>query len=346
VVGGAAARSAKTTATADVCVLLPDTKTSVRYEQFDRPFIAAALKKAGVSHIITNALGDAQKQRSQADQCLANGAKVLIFDQLDAGSGAAIHSAARAAGAKVIDYDRLVVGGPKVSADYYISFDNVKVGKLIGAGVVAAMKQKGILGAGKKPVVAYLNGGPTDNNATLFKKGYASVIDPLFKGGKATKGPDQAVPDWDNQRARTIFEQMLVRTGNKIDAVAAANDGLANAVVTALKAKKLNPIPVGGQDATAGGVQNIISGWQSGTVYKPIKVEADAAAALAIALIKGSPVKTNGTVNDGKKNVPSILLTPTWVTSQNFTVLFKDGHLKRKDVCQGVYVKYCQKPVR
>ena len=137
------------------------------------------------------------------------------------------------------------------------------------------MKAKGMLGAGKKPVIAYLNGGPTDNNSKLFKQGYAGVLDPLIKSGKAAKGPDQGVPAWDNQKARTIFEQMLVKTGNKIDAVAAANDGLANAVVTALKAKKLSPIPVSGQDATAQGAQNIISGWQSGTVYKPAKVEAD-----------------------------------------------------------------------
>ena len=148
----------------------------------------------------------------------------------------------------------------------------------MGQGVKAAMTAKGLLSGGNKPVIAYLNGGPTDNNSKLFKQGYASVLDPLIKSGKATKGPDQGVPAWDNQKARTIFEQMLVSTGNKIDAVAAANDGLANAVVTALKAKKLSPIPLSGQDATAQGVQNIISGWQSGTVYKPAKIEAPAAA--------------------------------------------------------------------
>src|SRR4029079_17749178 len=128
------------------------------------------------------------------------------------------------------------------------------------------------------------------------------ILDPLIKSGKATKGPDQGVPEWDNQKARTVFEQMLVKTGNKIDAVAAANDGLANAVVTALKAKKLGQIPLSGQDATAQGAQNIISGWQSGTVYKPAKVEANGAVAVAVAVLGGGKPKTNGTTNNGKGN--------------------------------------------
>ena len=220
-----------------------------------------------------NAEGDAQRQRSQADQCLANGAKVILMTSLDPGSGCAIIKAATARKVKTIDYDRLNTGCK--GANYYVSFNNPTVGRFMGQGVKAAMTAKGLLGAGKKPVIAYLNGGPTDNNSKLFKQGYASVLDPLIKSGKATKGPDQGVPQWDNQKARTIFEQMLVSTGNKIDAVAAANDGLANAVVTALKAKKLSPIPLSGQDATAQGVQNIISGWQSGTVHKPAYVEAN-----------------------------------------------------------------------
>ena len=212
---------------------------------------------------------------------------------------------------------------------------------LMGQGVKAAMTAKGLLGAGKKPVIAYLNGGPTDNNSKLFKQGYAGVLDPLIKSGKATKGPDQGVPQWDNQKARTIFEQMLVSTSNKIDAVAAANDGLANAVVTALKAKKLKPIPLSGQDATAQGAQNIISGWQSGTVYKPAKVEAPAAAALAVALLKGGSPKVNGTTNNGVRNVPSVLTTPIWITKANINLLYKDGQLKKSEVCVGSYKQYC-----
>ena len=170
---------------------------------------------------------------------------------------------------------------------------------------------------------------------------YAGVLDPLIKSGRAEKGPDQGVPAWDNQKARTIFEQMLVRTSNQIDAVAAANDGLANAVVTALKAKKLDPIPLSGQDATAQGAQNIISGWQSGTVYKPAKIEANAAALAAIALLRGGKVKVNGRTDNGVRNVPSILANPIWITKRNINVLYKDGQLKKSEVCVGSYKKFC-----
>ena len=259
-VGGATAGSAKSTATtADICVLLPDPKSSVRWETQDRPALVAAFRKAKVTYVINNADGDAQKQRTQADQCLANGAKVVILVSLDAGSSLAIERAAVAKQAKVIEYDRQV--GKGSPASIYISFDGRAVGVLQGRGVVAGLRASGKYG--QKPVIAKLNGGETDNNSFLFKGGYDSVLDPLIKNGTFTKGPDQFVPGWDNQKARTIFEQMLVSTGNKIDGVAAANDGLANAVVTALKAKKLKSIPLSGQDATAQGVQNIISGWQS-----------------------------------------------------------------------------------
>jgi D-xylose transport system substrate-binding protein len=337
-VGAAFAKSGKAQADADACVLLPDSKSSVRWETQDRRFLAAAFKAAGVTYSIVNAEGDAQRQRSQADQCLLNNAKVILLVNLDSGSARAIQNAAAAKNVKVIDYDRLTLGGRTA---YYVSFNNPEVGKLMGTGVVADMKKKGILSAGKKPVIAYLNGGPTDNNSKLFKQGYAGVIDPLFKSGKATKGPDQSVPGWDNQKARTIFEGMLAKTSNKIDAVAAANDGLANAVVTALKAKKLNPIPVSGQDATAGGVQNVISGWQSGTVYKSIKLEANAAAQVAINIIKNRPVKTNGKTSDGRRNVPSVLLKPIWITKNNYELLFTDGFLKKSEVCRGEYKQFC-----
>ena len=144
---------------------------------------------------------------------------------------------------------------------------------LQGKGVVAGLKANGMYG--KKPVVAELNGGQDDNNSYLFKGGYDSVLKPLYKNGTFKKGPDQFVPDWDNQKAGTIFEQMLVKTSNKIDGVAAANDGLANAVVVALKAHKLKPIPLSGQDATPQGVQNIISGWQTMTVWKDTRQARD-----------------------------------------------------------------------
>jgi len=334
------AGSSKSSAEAKACVLLPDTKSSVRWQTQDSPTFKAAFKARGISATVVNAEGDAQRMISQADQCLANGAKVVLVTSLDAGSGCKIISNARARGAKVIDYDRLNTGCK--GADYYVSFDNVTVGTFMGKGVQAAMVAKGLFtSGGSKPVIAYLNGGPTDNNSKLFKQGYASILDPLIKAGKATKGPDQGVPQWDNQKARTVFEQMLVKTGNKIDAVAAANDGLANAVVTALKAKKLKAIPLSGQDATAQGAQNIISGWQSGTVYKPAKVEATGAVKVAVALLAGGKPVTNGRTNNGKGNVPSFLATPTWITKKNINILYKDGQLKKSEVCIGTYKIYC-----
>ena len=134
---------------------------------------------------------------------------------------------------------------------------------------------------------------------------------------------------------------MLVKTGNKIDAVAAANDGLANAVVTALKAKKLQPIPVSGQDATAQGAQNIISGWQSGTVYKPAKVEANGRPRSRSRCSRAGRPKTNGTTNNGMRNVPSFLATPIWITKANINRLYTDGQLKKSEVCIGSYKQYC-----
>ena len=312
------------------CVLLPDTKSSARYELFDRPCLLKAFKAAGVAATVVNAQGDAQKQRSQADDCTANGAKVVLLDALDPASGAAITNAVVSAGAKVIDYDRLV---PKSKASYYVSFDNVKVGKLQGKGLAAALKGK------KGAVVAELNGGITDNNAKLFKQGYDSVLNPLYKKGilkKASAG-DQWT-DWDPVKGQSIFEQMLARNANRIDGVLSANDGLAGAVVATLKAKGLKPIPLTGQDATPTGVQYIIAGWQTGTVYKSVKKEAAAAAQAAIALIKGKSVKTNGKVS----GTPSVLLTPVWITKHNYKLLFRDGFVKKSQVCVGSYKQFCK----
>jgi D-xylose transport system substrate-binding protein len=337
IVGGALAggQGAKQGAK-DLCFLLPDPKTSKRWETQDRPAFIAAAKKAGVSYVITNAGGDAQLQRSQADQCLANGAKVVILVSLDFGSSIAIERAAKAKGAKIIEYDRQVVGG---IGNIYISFDGKKVGVLQGKGVVKGLKANGKYD--DKPVVARLNGGPTDNNAHLFKAGYDSVLNPLFKRGIFVAGPDQFVPAWDNQKARTIFEQMLVRTGNRIDAVAAANDGIANAVVTALKAKKLKAIPLSGQEATEPGVQNIISGWQSMTVWKDQRLLATEAVRASIALMAGKKPRTTGTVPNKGKRTPAYIFPLVSITKGNYKVLFTSGYLKRKNVCRGEFAKYC-----
>jgi D-xylose transport system substrate-binding protein len=322
---------------ADVAVLLPDTKSSVRWEQFDRPYLDKALTAAGISHTIVNAQGDPTTQKTQAEQAITNGAKVILLVDLDPGSGAAIISSAHAKGVKVIDYDRLTLGG---GADFYVSFNNQRVGELQGQGLVGCIKAEGLT----KPVVAELNGSPTDNNATLFAKGYNSVLDPLYANGTLVKGPNQAVPDWDNQQALTIYEQMLQRTSNKINATLAANDGLANSVISAETARKLKYVPVTGQDATAAGIQHILAGQQCMTVYKAVKLEADAAAKAAIALDKGQPPPSNGSVQNGSKTTPAQLETPVAVTTKNIqSTVIKDGFLKASDICTGQYAAMCTK---
>ncbi|MBV8257231.1 MAG: substrate-binding domain-containing protein [Actinobacteria bacterium] len=324
-------------ASAQVCVLLPDTKSSVRWVQFDAPAMAAAFKKAGVSAMITNALNDPEKQKSQAQACLAAGAKVVIETALDNGSAAAIEKLFTEKGGKAIDYDRQVTGG---TASVYVTFDGKAVGEAQANGIVAAMKANGTYS--KKPVVAELWGGPTDQNAFWFKSGNDAVLNPLFSSGALTKGPQQFVPDWDANNASTIFSQMLVKTNNKIDAVLAANDNIAGAVVADLKAKHLKPIPLSGQDATPQGVQYILAGWQTGTVYKYVPDEANAAAAAAVALVKGQTPKSNGFRKNGSKNEPTLALPVIWITKANYTRLFTDKFLKKSDVCVGAYAQYCK----
>src|SRR5919108_5995147 len=192
-----------------VAVLLPDSKSSVRWETVDRPFLQQAFEAAGVESEIQNAEGDKATQQQQAEQAITNGAKVILLVNLDSGSGAAIEANAASQGVKVIDYDRLTLKSPNV--DYYVSFDNEQVGKLQGQGLVDCMGDK------QGAEVAVLNGSPTDNNATLFKNGYDSVINPKFESGEWTEVADESVPEWDNQRALTIFEQMLQKAGNQID---------------------------------------------------------------------------------------------------------------------------------
>jgi D-xylose transport system substrate-binding protein len=321
-----------------VCFLLPDTKTSIRWEQFDRPAMEKALKASGVTYTINNSQGDPQKQRTQADQCLANGVKVLIIAPIDSGSAAAIEKAAKAKGVASIDYDRQVEGGV---AALYVSFDNHVVGVLQGQGVVNGLKANGKYS--QHPVVAELNGGQEDANSFLFKGGYDSILKPLYANKTFTKGPDQFTPAWDNQKAGTIFEQMLVKTSNKIDAVAAANDGLANAVVVALKAHKLKPIPLSGQDATPLGVQNIISGWQTMTIFKDVRKLAVVAAKAATQIVKGQPLTTTGTIKTKGRGIEkTILLAPQSITKANYKLLFTSGFLKKSDVCNGTYAQYCK----
>jgi D-xylose transport system substrate-binding protein len=318
-----------------IAVLLPDTQSSKRWEAFDRKYLDQAFTAAGIKHTIVNAQGDPTTQRTQADQALTNGAKVILLVDLDPGSGKSIITLAHSRGAKVVDYDRLTLGG---GADYYVSFDNVTVGKLQGQGLVKCIQQQGI----KSPVVAELNGSPTDNNATLFAQGYNSVLDPMYANGTFKKGPNQSVPDWDNQKALTIFEQMLARTKNNIQAVLSANDGLANSVISAETARKLKYVPVTGQDATAEGIQHILAGQQCMTVYKAVKREADAASKVAIALAKGQTPSAPSTVKNGSAQTPAVLLTPVPVTKKNINqTVIKDGFLTKSEICVGQFAKFC-----
>jgi len=334
VVSGATASTAKKSAGIQVCGLMPDTKTSVRWEQFDKPALIKSFKAAHISARVVNAQGDPQKQKTQADQCISDGAKVLIIAPIDSGSAAGIEKAAKAKGVQSIDYDRQVEGG---SAALYASFNNRVVGVLQGKAVANALKGK------KGAVVAELNGGQEDANAFLFKGGYDSILKPLYKSGALKAGPDQFVPGWDNQKAGTIFEQMLIKTGNKIDGVAAANDGIANAVVVALKAHKLDPIPLSGQDATTQGVQNIISGWQTMTVFKDVRKLAAAAAKAAVAIVKGKTIPTTGVVHTKGRGIEkAYLIPPQSITKANYKLLFTSGFLKRGDVCNGDYTQYCK----
>ncbi|MGH2967970.1 MAG: sugar ABC transporter substrate-binding protein [Solirubrobacteraceae bacterium] len=316
-----------------VAVLLPDSKSSVRWETVDRPFLGEAFKAAGIEATITNAEGDKATQQQQAEQAITNGATVLLLVNLDSGSGAAIAANAKGQDVKVIDYDRLTLDG---DSDYYVSFDNEKVGQLQGQGLVDC------LGSKADAQVAVLNGSPTDNNATLFKKGYDSVINPKFEAGEWKEVDDQSVPEWDNQKALTIFEQMLEKAGNKVDGVLAANDGLGNAAISAIKQRKLDQIPVTGQDATLQGIQNIVAGDQCMTVYKAIKKEADAAAKLAIALAKGETPTAPDSINNGTKPVPSVFLDPVAVTKDNIgEYLGEPDFPKKEEICAGKLASAC-----
>jgi len=333
VTSGAGASVGSKKASVQVCVLLPDTKSSVRWVQFDAPDFAKALKAAGVTYSITNALNDPQKQKAQAQACLAAGAKVVVETALDNGSAASIEKLFTSKGLKAIDYDRQVTGG---TASVYVTFDGKAVGAAQANGILAALKGK------TKPVVAELWGCQCDTNAAWFKSGNDDILNPLFKKGTITKGPQQFVPAWSaNGEANGVFAQMLVKTNDKIDGVVAANDNIAGAVVAQLKAKHLKPIPLSGQDATVEGAQYIISGWQTGTVYKPVPVQANAAALAAIALLHGKKPATTTVRNNGKKNVPTVALPVTWITKKNVNKLYQDKFIKRSDVCVGQFKKYC-----
>jgi len=325
-------------------VLLPDTTTSTRYVQYDAPYLKQAFETAGLSpdqFTIQNAQGSASTMQTQADAMISGGATVLLVDPLDPGSGAAIESKAEAAGAKVIDYDRLVTGGP---ADrYYVSFDNVKVGSLIGQGEVDCITAWNV----SKPNILIMNGDPSDNNAKLFAQGYHSVLDPKFTDGSYVKVGEPA-GTWTPSVAATTFQQQQTAHKN-INAVVTPNDDNANAVISVLKSNKTpaKTFPTTGQDASLPGLQNILTGYQCGTVYKPIYLEAQAAAALALYLRAGvtpPPTLVNAKTTDSEigKDIASVYTTPIWVTSENMNdTVVKDGAVTTEKLCAGAVASAC-----
>ena len=324
----------------NVAVLLPDTQSSARYVSFDAPYLTKAFEAAGLSSDqfqVENAQGSTQTMQTQAEAAITNGATVLVIDPLDSGSGAAIEANAVQQGVKVIDYDRLTLNG---KASYYISFNNVGVGKLLGKGLTDCVSAWKVA----SPQVAEMDGDPTDNNATQFAQGYNSVLNPLYKKGTFKKVSNPA-GTWDNQKALTNFEQQYTAHPN-INSVLAANDGLANSVISVLKNNQIpsKKVPTTGQDATLQGLQNILADFQCMTVYKPVYVEAQAAVATALYLRAGKTVPkslVNAKTNNKQINVPSILLTPVSVTTANMnSTVVKDQFVSASALCAG-YTAQC-----
>lgn len=312
-------------------VILPDTESSVRWESADRPALTAAFEEAGVEFDIQNAEGDAARMTQIADTMIGEGVTVLAIVNLDSESGAAIQEKAASQGVATIDYDRLTLGG---TAEYYVSFDNTVVGELQGQGLADCLGDE-------DAKIVYLNGSPTDNNATLFAEGAHSVLDEM---SNYTVVGEQAVPDWDNEQAATIFQQLYTAADGEVDGVLAANDGLGGAAISILEGNgQAGEVPVTGQDATVEGLQNVLAGTQCMTVYKSATQEAEALAEVAIALANGEDAETTGTTVDSSDDseVPSILLEPQAITKDNVSDVIEDGGQKAEDVCTGEFADLC-----
>jgi D-xylose transport system substrate-binding protein len=327
-----------------VAVILPDTVTSARYTEFDAPYLTQALGMAGLSSSqisVQNAQGSDATEFSLAQTAITEGASVLIMDPLDHGVGTRIESYAKSHGVAVIDYDRLTLGG---SRGYYVSFNNVLVGTKIGQGFVACAAAWHV----SKPNVLVMKGDPTDNNATLFAQGYLGVLNPFFSSGKYVKAGEPA-GTWTPSVALSEFQQNFTAHKN-INSVLVPNDANAAPIIHYLQTKgvKAKTFPVTGQDATTIGLQNILAGYQCGTAYKPIYLEAQAATALAIYLRAGKTPPAslvNGSTNDSKSNtsVPSVLLTPKWVTTANMaSTVVADKFVTVAQLCVGQYTQLCK----
>jgi D-xylose transport system substrate-binding protein len=319
-----------------VGVILPDTTSSARYTQYDAPLLTKAFQAAGVKADIQNAQGDNAKFVSIAQSMIAEGVKVLLIDPADPATGISVEASAKAAGIKVIDYDRVNLGG---TGDYYVSFDNPSVGKLQAQGLLDCLKAGGKTSAAQ---VIMLNGGTDiDNNAVQFKAGAHEVLDAAAKAGTIKIAQEIDVSKWDNATAATDFQQLLTRNGGKVDGVLAANDGIGGAAIGILKSKSLK-IPVTGQDASVQGLQYVLTGDQCMTVFKDVAKEADAASKLAIALVKGDTAAANAladkTLHDdkGSRDIPYVLLVPTAVTKANIKDVVTAGAVTKADLCKGV----------
>jgi D-xylose transport system substrate-binding protein len=320
-----------------IAVLLPDSKSSARWETADRRFFKEAFKAAGLSgddYLINNAEGDPAVQRTQAEQAVTQGAKVILLVNLDSGSGAAIIDSAKAQGVTMIDYDRLTVGG---DADYYVSGDATEAGRLQARGLMEDLKDT------PNASLAILDGAPTDSFATDLKKGYTEVLE--SEGTDLEVAAEQAVPGWDSQKALTIYGQMLQAAKRPFDGTLAANDTIANATISARKARELDPVPTSGLDATPEALQHILAGEQSFTVYFSIKDQATKAANLAVQIARGEkPTGITTEVDNGKGKVPTILLDPLTIRKDNIAdTVIADDFASWDDVCVGDYEKYCPK---
>ncbi len=328
----------------NVAAILPDTVSSARYTEFDAPYLSEALAAAGLApsqFSVVNAQGSDATELADAQEAITKGASVLIMDPLDSGVGASIESYAKSHGVDVIDYDRLTLGG---SREYYDSFNNVEVGTLIGNGFVACATAWHVA----KPDIIVMRGAPTDNNATLFAEGYDAVLQPHFADGSYIDAANPA-GTWDPPTAESEFQQAF--TAHKgVNAVLTPNDENAAPIVHYLQTQGVKPdtFPVTGQDATLVGLQNILSGYQCGTVYKPIYLEAQAAVALAMYLRAGKTPPAslvNGQTKDSVENkeVPSVLLTPEWVTTANMNAtVIADQFVPAQQLCVGSFVAACK----
>jgi D-xylose transport system substrate-binding protein len=326
-----------------VAAILPDTVSSTRYVEFDAPDITKALQTAGLSSsdfVVQNALGSDATELTDAQTDITNGATVLMMDPLDSGVGAQIETYAKAHGVAVIDYDRLTLSGSRA---YYVSFNNVEVGKMIGQGLVSCIASWKVA----KPQVVVMHGAATDNNATLFAQGYDAVLKPYFSSGKWTDVVNTA-GTWDPPTAETEFQEAYTAHPT-INAAVIPNDETGAPIITYLQTLHIaaKTFPTTGQDATLVGLQNVLSGYQCGTVYKPIYLEAQAAAALALYLRAGKTPPSglvNGTTEDTGSNtsVPSILLTPEWVTPSNMNAtIIKDNFVPASQLCAGAFAADC-----